>query len=69
MIAAKRSFRNQITGTRCSWFHGYVAEFNGSSRAKLRMARREMLKMDIEDLIDYDVENPRHRHNAVWENW
>lgn len=55
--------------TRFGWFHSYIDEYNGGARAKLRMARREMLKMDMENLIDYDAENPRHRHNAIWENW
>lgn len=54
---------------RFGWFHSYIAKWNGSTRTKLRMARRNILKMNVEDIIDYDVENPRHRHNAIWENW
>ena len=56
-------------GSRFGWFHAFVAECNGSARAKLRMARHEIRKMAIEDVTDYDIENPRHRHNAIWENW
>jgi hypothetical protein len=48
------------------WLKAEIAESHGSARAKLRKDRHEMLKLDIEDIMDYDVVNPNHRHSAIW---
>ncbi len=39
----------------------------GGARAKLARDRHEMLKMSREDIEDYDVINPRHRHGVLWD--
>lgn len=45
----------------------YRAEANGSARTQLRNAMSELCKMVPEDVEDWDVVNPRHRHYALWD--
>lgn len=45
----------------------YRAEANGSARTKLRNAVSELRKMAIEDVEDWDIVIPRHRHSALWD--
>lgn len=54
---------------RRGWFHSYVDEQNGSQRAKVRMLRREVIKMDRDDIEDIDFQNFPHRHSAIWDSF
>jgi hypothetical protein len=51
---------------RSRWIKAEIALSRGAERAKLRKDRDELLKLDIENMQDYDVVNPNHRHAANW---
>jgi hypothetical protein len=48
------------------WLKAEVKEYYGSERGNLRKDIHNMLKLSREDVEDYDVINPRHRHGALW---
>src|SRR5258706_4081385 len=52
---------------RGGWFHGYVAEYNGSERARVRMAKHDIRKLSKEALEDFDFACYQHRHRAQWD--
>lgn len=54
-------------GSHARWLKAQVAEFNGSSRAKLRKDCRELRKLSINDIYDYNMINPRPRNGALWD--
>lgn len=39
----------------------------GAVRANWRKQRDDMLKLDREDIADYDVQSYQHKHAALWE--
>lgn len=45
----------------------YRQEHEGRMRAGWRKARQDMLKLNSDDIEDYDVKNYQHRHSALWE--
>ncbi len=47
----------------------YRLEFEGRARANWRKERDDMLKLNREDLEDYDTKTYQHRHSALWEIW
>lgn len=49
-----------------SWLHSEIKADNGSARTELRKDVTEMKKLSFDDIKDYDVVNPRHRHSAIW---
>jgi len=59
------------------WNNGFYARpprgkeirnlMEGANRAKWRKARQDMLKLDPEDMEDYDVKSYQNRHSALWE--
>jgi hypothetical protein len=51
---------------RSRWLKSEIKLSHHAARAELRKDRHEMLKLDKDDLIDYDVVNPNHRHSAIW---
>ena len=51
---------------RSRWLKSEIRLSHSAARAELRKDRHEMLKLDKDDLIDYDVVNPNHRHSAIW---
>lgn len=52
---------------RCSCGQFYRRAKEGKMRAAWRKAKHEMLKLNREDLEDYDVKTYQHRHSALWE--
>lgn len=48
------------------WLKSEVKEYYGSERARIRKDMHEMLKLSLDDIEDYDVENLQHRHSAIW---
>lgn len=49
------------------WVKTAVAKFNGKDRTRLRRDLREMLKLSLDDIEDYDIINPRPRNQALWD--
>ena len=47
----------------------YRQEFEGKMRANWRKQRHDMLKLNRDDLEDYDYHGQQHRHSALWEIW
>lgn len=45
----------------------YRQEHEGRMRAGWRKARQDMLKLNSDDIEDYDVKSYQHRHSALWE--
>lgn len=45
----------------------YRDEANGSARMILRNTIDEIRKMSREDIEDFDILNPNHRHQALWD--
>lgn len=45
----------------------YRDEANGSARTQLRNSLSELRKVAFEDVEDWDIVNPRHRHSALWD--
>lgn len=39
----------------------------GSARTKLARDRHELVKLSRDEIENYDVINPRHRHGVLWE--
>jgi hypothetical protein len=44
-------------------------QFSRKHRARLRNARAIAKQMRIEDFEDFDLPDPRHRHDAAWLVW
>jgi hypothetical protein len=49
------------------WLKSEISLRHGAARARLRRDVHEMLKLDREELIDYNIINPRDRHSATWD--
>ena len=49
------------------WLKSEVRIRHGAARAALRRDVRNMLKLNNEDIVDYDVINPRPRNGALWD--
>jgi hypothetical protein len=45
----------------------YMNEDNGSERARLRMAMRDLIKSNSETREDTEFQNFNHRHSALWD--
>lgn len=49
------------------WLKAEVRLRHGAARAKLRTDMHELMKLSVEDMEDYDIINPNHRHSATWD--
>lgn len=49
------------------WAQAEIKRENGGDRCTLRKDVCNMRNLDIEELEDYDVINPRHRHSVLWD--
>lgn len=47
----------------------YCRIAEGRMRAQWRKTKHDLLKLDTEDIKDYDVVSSQHRHSALWEVW
>jgi hypothetical protein len=59
-------YNNGFFEIRSRWLKSEIKLSHGAARARLRKDKHEMLKLDMADLVDYDVVNPNHRHGAIW---
>lgn len=49
------------------WLKAETRLRHGAARARLRRDKHEMLKLDREDMLDFDIVNPHDRHSATWD--
>lgn len=47
----------------------YVQKRNAKERTRVRLAFRDMIKLDADGIEDYDFQNYQHRHSAHWDMW
>lgn len=53
--------------TRPKRLKSIINEITGGERAELRKDTQELKKLSREDIEEYDVVNPKHRHSGLWD--